>query len=63
MWSEWSVLLSHQLHIVDEGVAVLPGLLGVAAEDGRLHVLGPVQLTQGRGEQQGRVVHERSLRL
>ena len=57
------MLLSHQLHIVDQRVAVLPGLLGVAAEDGRLHVLGPVQLTQGRGEQQGRVVHERSLRL
>ena len=54
---------AHQLHVVDQGVAVLPGLLGVAAQGGRLDVLGPVQLTQGRGEQQGRVVHQRRLRL
>ena len=54
---------SHQLHVVDQRVAVLPGLLGVAAQGGRLDVLGPVQLTQRRGEQQRRVVHQRRLRL
>ena len=53
----------HQLHVVYQGVAVLPGLLGVAGQGGRLDVLGPVQLTEGRGEQQGRVVDQGRLRL
>ena len=42
---------------------MLPGLLGVAAEGDRVHLLGPVQLTQGGGEQQGGVVHQGGLRL
>ena len=42
---------------------MLPGLLGVAGQGGRLDVLGPVQLTEGRGEQQGRVVDQGRLRL
>ena len=55
--------LTHQLHVVDQGVAVLPGQLGVAAEDRGLNVLAPVQLPQGGGEQQRRVVHQGRLRL
>ena len=54
---------AHQLHVVDQGVAVLPGELRVAAEDRGLNVLGPVQLAQGGGKQQRRVVHQGRLRL
>ena len=42
---------------------MLPGQLRVAAEDRSLDILGPVQLPQGGGEQQRRVIHQGRLRL
>jgi hypothetical protein len=42
---------------------MLPSELRVTAQDSSLNILGPVQLTQGSGEQQGSIVHEGCLSL
>ena len=42
---------------------MLPSSFRVTAEGHRLHLLGPVQLTEGGREQESRVVHQSSLRL
>ena len=62
--TEWFKLnIAHQLHEVDEAVAVLPGLVAVARQRRHLDVLRLVELVQRRREQVHRVVDERSLRL
>ena len=55
--------LTHQFHVVDQRVSMLPGGFRVTAKGHCLHLLGPVQLTESGGEQQGGVVHQGGLRL
>ena len=52
-----------QFHVVDEGVAMLPGVAAVAVDGGRLHLLAPVQLCDGSGEQLHCVVDQRRFSL
>ena len=53
----------HQLHVVDQRVAVLPGVLARAAERLETDLLRAVQRPQSRGEHLDGVVNQRGLGL
>lgn len=51
------------LHVVDQRVAVLPGVVIVAAERAHGHHLGHVEVCQGGGEQSDRIIEQSRVRL
>ena len=53
----------HHLHVVDQRVAVLPGVVAGAAEGGHGDHLGHVEVSQGCGEECHRIIEQRSVSL